>query len=360
MDLPLCVASTILFSAAFQTLNDTASLVLSNNGYSNVQISFVILARTIGKICTGFFLKNIVKKVGIFKSVVGAMIVFCEAVCIFWFMNSIQYITVLSFLTSIIFNFIFLSMNSAIRSYGNAKLLVTYYSISQILSSLFLTFPEVEKIILILSAGLLSLGCFLFRDLKKSQLDTNEKGEGSIIKVYFKYGRYFWPSLLYSLSHWLISKYLLLSLISLSLDKNRITNILIFLPLGRLCLNYFISKMIQNLSPSLKIIFSSVWTIITSILFAYTLNLKNWIFLLSVFCSGVFLNSKVFIMEYFSKNRLPEDYNISLQLTEQQIDSVSQFLVIILGSILSSFSPARGILSAIIALHILVIICLII
>lgn len=355
MDLPLCIASTILFSAAFQTLNDTTSLSLSNYGYSNIQISMVILARAVGKICTGFLLKNLIKKVGVFRAVVVAMIIFCEAVCIFWFTNSLNYIIILAFITSFIFNFIVLNINSTIRNYGNGRLLVTYYSISQILSSLILTFDPIEKIILILAVGLLSLGCFLFRDLSKAQLDTNEKGEGAILKVYFKYGRYFWTSLLYSISHWLINKYLLLSLISIHLEKAKIAKILVFLPLGRLFLNYFVSKLIFSFSARFKIIFSSIWTIITATLFAYTIDFKNWIFLLSVFCSGVFLNSKVFVMEYFSKNRQPEDYNISVQITEQQIDSLSQFLVIILGSVLSSWNPARGILTTIILLHILVI-----
>ena len=359
MDLWLCVFSTILFSAAFQTLNDTASSILTNKGYSSSQISLVILARVIGKVAVGFAFRKFIKRMGVFRFVVSTMIVFCESVCIFWFVDSIYYIAILNFITSGIFNFIILHMNSAIRNYGNGKLLVTYYSISQILSALAFPFDVFEKILVIVAIGLLSLGCFIARDLNKSQVDTNEKGEGAILKAYFKYGKYFWSSLIYSISHWLVNKYLLLSLVSVGIENKQIAKIMVLLALGRLFLNYLLSKLVSEFHPRTKIIFSSIWTIVNVALLNYTMYLESNIFLIFVFFAGVFLNSKVFMIEYFTKIKKPEDYNVSVQLTEQQIDSLSQFFVIILASALSFLNVSYGIFVSLIALHVIVILTIV-
>lgn len=364
LDIVLSLLMAVLFNASIQSYDKSIVVFLTKIGYSAFWISFVTFGKLLGYFLAPFFLEKLLKRFGIFKTYVGSIVIFCETGLILTLLNAeniyvfFMSLVILGFcVNSNLLNIITLFSST---SFGS-DLMTIVNAVSNLIAALLLKLSDQKRSLVIFGMTSASILPFLMRDLSKAN-EFQVKGTPSISKAYFKYQKYFWCSFLLSSSSGLLRQFLPVVLILYSrfgkiADDNLVVNSVI-LALGEM-LSIPIRRITAGIDPKNKIIGNAFVIIVLMLLLFTTMQRQNWLFKICLFLVSGFLSCRRFNIELFMNLKQPEDFNISILLTDNQIRQIANVALLLLGSQIIDFFPFKGLFMSIIAMQFFIIVNLI-
>ena len=357
LEIFLSVLMSILYSASIQSYDKSISVSLKNIDYSTFSISIMLLGKFLGYFLAPFFIEKLLRKFGIFKTYIGSIVIFCEAsllLSLFAFDNVkifFFFLLLLGFCVNL--NLLNIVTIFSSTSFGS-DLIVLTNAISNFISVSLLKIQDIQRrsiVIFGMASG--SIIPFLMRDLSKTS-EIQVKGNPSLSKAYFKYNKYFWSAVFLNLSAGMLRQFLPFVLIeysknSMVQESNIVINGII-VSLGEI-LSIPLKRLAKNITPINKIVMNCFAIMFLSVGLLVTISKQNFIFKICLFIISGLLSSRRFNIDLFMTMKQPEDFDISIFLTDNQIRQVSNLVLLLLGSQIIDFFPFKGLFISIIVMQ---------
>jgi hypothetical protein len=223
------------------------------------------------------------------------------------------------------------------------------YGIGNALGVYFLKYDQIIFCSYFLFSSVLAIIVFILSNVKISHTKVSE-GKSGFFLMLNEYTHCFLYLLSTSFHEILVSSYTIFCLQSAGFDKIEVLRSFFLLQVGRLLFVFPISFISSHFHENNKLIFCSIMNIVSVVVFGLSLFYKQF-FYFGCFFIGISLHMKCCPSSYFKQLCENNKINISMPITENQINSFVSIFSFIIGAICMSLNPRFGILAYLLFFH---------